>query len=133
MTDELREAGTQLTEGGEKLVQAVKESETDEEHALSKRIAALIAPATRAGTCLEEAGASLQQAEGVAAVGQRLVTGGEALAGLAGGVGALDPENSEGTLAAQRMLYASQQMIVAGRELSGEKKETPKGKSWLKG
>eukprot|EP00984_Skeletonema_dohrnii_P001422 scaffold451_cov202-Skeletonema_dohrnii-CCMP3373.AAC.2 len=39
----------------------------------------------------------------------------------------LDEESEDGKLSAQRMVYASEQMILAGKELKGEKKEKPKG------
>lgn len=94
----------------------------------------MIPPIRAASISLEEAaGASILQRSKVSVVGQHFVTCGEALELLSMKVKALDPESSECTLSAQRMAYASEQMIVAGKELMGEKKEKPKGKSWIKG
>jgi hypothetical protein len=66
-------------------------------------------------------------------VGGHLVSCGRALETLALSVESLDPDSQEGQLAGQRMVYASQQMILAGKELRGEKKEGVKGKGWIKG
>jgi len=131
--DELREGADCLREGGTKLSTAVKESEVDEEYELMGKIEEMIAPTKRAAACLEEAGAAIMQRTSLDVVGKHLIDCGEAIAVLSMKVGALDPSSSEGTLAGERMLYASQQMIVAGKELTGEKVEKPKGKSWLKG
>jgi len=131
--DELREGADCLKEGGDKLEGAVKESEVDEDYKLKKSIEDMIEPTKRAAKCLEEAGASIMQRDALGVVGGHLVSCGEAIELLSVKVGGLDAEREEGKLASQRMLYASQQMIVAGKELAGEKKEKPKGKSWLKG
>lgn len=131
--DELREGGNCLKEGSEKLSLAVKESEVDEDYELMKKIGDMITPAKQAGLWLETAGASIMQRESVEVVGKHLISCGDALELLSMRVGALDPESEEGKLSSQRMKYASEQMIVAGKELTGEAKEKPKGKSWLKG
>ncbi|KAL7545101.1 hypothetical protein ACHAWF_008456 [Thalassiosira exigua] len=133
VVDELREGGDCLREGGGKLSLAVKESEVDGDAVLMDRIEQMIDPTRRAAASLEEAGASIMRGEGVDVVGGHLTTCGEALQVLSARVGALDPSRDEGTSSARRMLYASEQMIVAGRELRGEEKEKPKGKSWIKG
>lgn len=112
---------------------AVKESEVDGDLELMQSITNMIPPIRAASISLEEAGASILQRSKVSVVGQHFVTCGEALELLSMKVKALDPESSECTLSAQRMAYASEQMIVAGKELMGEKKEKPKGKSWIKG
>ena len=66
-------------------------------------------------------------------VGTRLVEGGQHLQHLSSTVAKLDKANSNASLSSQRMSYAADQMIEAGNELRGVKKEAPKGKSWLKG
>ena len=109
------------------------ESEASEEFDMMKRIDDMVGPTKLAGTSLEMAGAGILQRASVDVVGKHLVDCGEALGSLSAKVGALDASSSEGKLSAQRMMYASQQMIVAGRELRGEKKEKPKGKGWIKG
>jgi len=111
----------------------VKESEVDEEYELMKRIEDMIVPMKTAAVTLEEAGASIMQREDVVVVGKCLINCGEAIELLSARVGALEPSNNDGKVSAQRMAYASAQMIVAGKELTGEKKEKPKGKSWIKG
>jgi len=131
--DELREGATCLSEGGDKLSLAVKESEVDGDTALMESIANMIAPTKQAAMCLEQAGASIMQRESVDVAANHLISCAKALELLAINVELLDPSSSEGKLSAQRMLYASQQMNMAGRELIGEVKEKPKGKSWLKG
>lgn len=122
-----------LREGSDKLSRAVEESEVDGNADLVARIKDMIAPTKQASLFLEEAGASIMQRESPAEVGKHLVSCGEALEVLSARVGALDPESGDGKMSAQRMLYASQQMVLAGRELMGEKKEKPKGKAWIKG
>lgn len=131
--DELREGADCLREGGDKLSLAVEESKVDGDTQLMINIDNMIIPIRRASVCLEEAGASIMQREAVDVVGKHLISCGEALELLSAKVEALDPSSGDGTLSAQRMMYAGQQMILAGKELAGEKKEKPKGKSWLKG
>jgi hypothetical protein len=131
--DELREGADCLREGGEKLGSAVKESEVDGDAVLMKKIHDMIGPMKNAALYLEEAGASILRKEGVNEVGQKLISCGGELEALAIAVGELDPSSAEGQLSSQRMVCASQQMILAGKELRGEKKETARGKSWIKG
>lgn len=133
VTDELREGADCLREGGDKLSRAVKESEVDGDLPLMTKVEDMIGPTKRAASCLEEAGASILRRERVDAVGRHLISCGEAIGSLSARVGVLDPKSKEGKLSSQRMLFASQQMIVAGKELTGEKEEKPKGKSWIKG
>ena len=111
----------------------MEESEVDENMDLKERIEQMISPTKQAAVWLEEAGASIMKRDSVDVVGKHLISCGEALELLSMAVGALDPSSDEGKLSAQRMLYSSQTMIAAGKELTGEKKEMPKGKSWLKG
>ncbi|KAL7529712.1 hypothetical protein ACHAXR_003112 [Thalassiosira sp. AJA248-18] len=134
--DELREGADCLAEGADKLSLAVKESEVDGDAYLMAKISDMIAPTKMASVSLEEAGASILQREAVVVVGNHLITCGEAIGLLSTKVAVLDPsggKSEEGKLSAQRMQYASEQMILAGNELIGVKKEKPKGKSWLKG
>ena len=131
--DELREGADCLREGGEKLGSAVKESEVDGDSVLMNKIHDMIGPMMNAALYLEETGASILRKESVNEVGQQLISCGDALEALAIAVGELDPSSAEGKLSSQRMVYASQQMILAGKELRGEKRETGKGKSWIKG
>ena len=122
-----------LKEGSDKLSLAVEEAEVDENAHLMASISNMITPTKMASISLEEAGASIMQKEQPATVGEHLITCGESLKLLSVMVTAIDPESEEGTLSGQRMLYASEQMILAGKELMGEKKEKPKGKAWIKG
>lgn len=131
--DELREGATCLMEGGDKLALAVKESEVDGDTVLMGRIESMIIPIKEASTSLEEAGAAIMQRASLNVIGQHLTDCGEALELLSMKVESLDPNCNEGKLSSQRMVYASQQMILAGKELRGEKKEKAVGKSWIKG
>ncbi|KAL9178637.1 hypothetical protein ACHAXT_001975 [Thalassiosira profunda] len=131
--DELREGADCLREGCDKLPLAIEESEVDGDKQLMERIDGMIVPLRQAAVSLEKAGAAIMQRESVGAVGRHLITCGESLELLSARVGMLDPSNGDAALSSQRMMYASEQMILAGKELTGEKKETPKRKSWLKG
>ena len=124
-----------LREGSDKLSRAVKESEVDGDAELMDKIANMIQSTKQAATSLEDAGASIMQRQSVEVTGKHLIATGEALGLLSAKVGQLDPTSDEGKLSAQRMMYASEQMILAGKELAGgeEKKGKPKGKAWIKG
>ena len=131
---ELREGADCLREGGEKLALAIKESEIDGNNELAEMIERMKVPMNEAANWLEEAGAAIMRRESVDVVGKHLISCGEGLQALAMIVEGLDPSSSgEGKLSSQRMVYASQQMILAGKELRGEKKEKTVGKSWIKG
>jgi hypothetical protein len=101
----------------------------------------MIMPINLAAASLEEAGASAMRRESVAVVGRHLSSCGEALGSLAESVRMLDPSGGGGGdagLSAGRMMYASERMILAGRELTKDEDEKgggsrPKGKSWIKG
>eukprot|EP01082_Thalassiosira_pseudonana_P012318 g11055.t1 g11055 contig48:45134-45895(-) len=131
--DELREGADCLREGSDKLSLAVKESEVDGDTVLMGTIESMILPMGEAASWLEEAGASIMQGQKVGVVGDKLISCGESLQLLAMLVKSLDPTSAGGELSSQRMVYASEQMILAGNELKGEKKEKAKGKSWIKG
>ncbi|KAL7465566.1 hypothetical protein ACHAXS_005886 [Conticribra weissflogii] len=135
VVDELREGADCLREAEAKLSSAAEESDVDGDEELKKGIERMRAPMARASRSLEEAGAAILRREALEAVGGKLVDCGEALGDLAGAVGMLDREKEVGTLAAQRMGYASRQMIVAGMELTGETRGEGNsvGKSWIKG
>ena len=123
-----------LREGGDKLSTAVKESEVDGNTHLMESITNMIPPIKVASLALEEAGASIMQKSSPAIVGKHFIQAGEALELLSTKLKKLNPDSEVGILSGQRMLYASEQMILAGKELSGgEKKEKPKGKAWIKG
>ena len=112
----------------------MKESEVDGNTHLMESMTNMIPSMKVASLALEEAGASIMQKSSVAIVGKHFIRAGEALEVLSTKVTKLDPDSEVGILSGQRMLYASEQMILAGKELSGgEKKGKPKGKAWIKG
>ena len=84
-------------------------------------------------SALEAAGALIMQNAPPAAIGTKLVEGGQGLQQLSPILVSLDVANDNAALSSQRMNYAADQMILAGNELQGVKPEKPKGKSWLKG
>eukprot|EP00985_Skeletonema_marinoi_P026650 scaffold20847_cov78-Skeletonema_marinoi.AAC.1 len=86
----------------------------------------MIVPMKQASLWLEEVGASILQKESLDVIAGHLISTGEALLLLSMTVEVLDEESEDGKLSAQRMVYASEQMILAGKELKGEKKEKPK-------
>ena len=131
--DELREGSDCLREGTDKLSRAVEESEVDGNTVLKNKIGKMIVPMKQASLWLEEVGASILQKESLDVIAGHLISTGEALLLLSMTVEVLDEESEDGKLSAQRMVYASEQMILAGKELKGEKKDKPKGKSWIKG
>lgn len=118
-----------MKEGSIKLQSAVQESEVDGNSALMLKIGNMISPMKSAAFHLEVAGASLMKREKVDALGRQLICCGEALETLSAKVFELSViEDSSslsrvdaaalGKLSSQRMLYASQQMILAGKELT---------------
>ena len=135
--DELREGSDCLREGTEKLHRAVEESKVDGNAQLTIKIDSMIVPMKQASTFLEEVGAAILRKESLDVIAAHLISTGEAILLLSMTVETLDESNKKdiGKLSAQRMGYASEQMILAGNELlRGEKKkEKPKGKSWIKG
>lgn len=132
--DELREGADCLREGYGKLNRAIEECQVDEDYVLMEKITNMISPMKASSIFLEDAGAAILTKESVDVIGQHLISCGEALLSLSATIGVLDETNKDCTTSAQRMVYASEQMILAGNELlGGEKKEKPKGKSWIKG
>jgi hypothetical protein len=133
--DELREGSDCLREGTDKLGRAVEESEVDGNMVLKEKIEKMIMPMKQASLSLEEVGASILQKESTDVIGNHLISTGEALLLLSMTVQVLDDKSEDGKLSAQRMVYASEQMILAGKELKGDKKDDnrPKGKGWIKG
>lgn len=136
--DELREGAECLREGSTKLSSAITESELDntaDAIRLASTIKEMIGPTIQAATSLEEAGACAMRQESVVEVGRHLNSCGESLAYLAETIRKLDQSNEAGSLSATRMDYASEKMMEAGRALTNEvdKREKPKGKSWIKG
>ena len=131
--DELREGSDCLYEGVTKITRAVEESSVDGDTLLMGTIETMIDPMRDAAVHLEECSKAIIQKENVDNVGHHLICCGGSLEELAFIIKRLDVESEEGKLACQRMVYASQQMMLAGKELRGEKKEAAKGKSWIKG
>lgn len=132
-----------LREGSAKLTSAVREGEVDANDGasllLATKIGDMILPTSLAASSLEEAGASVMRRESVVVVGRHLTSCGEALGSLAATVRTLDPSGGgDAGLSAGRMMYASERMIDAGRELTRGEEDggfggTKKGKSWIKG
>ena len=81
---------------------------------------------------LEAAGAGIMKKLPVSDIGVNLVACGESMKLLSASIQALAPDTKEAKESSQRMMFAADQMIVAGNELQG-KSEKPKGKAWLKG
>lgn len=132
--DELREGADCLREGRDKLVRAVEESAVDGDGVLVDKINKMIGPMGQASVWLEEVGAAILQKEALDVIAGHLISTGEALLVLSMTVEVLDEASEDGKLSAQRMVYASEQMILAGNELKGEqKKPMGKGKAWIKG
>lgn len=132
--DELREGADCLREGYGKLNRAVEECQVDEDYVLMEKITNMLGPMKSSSIFLEDAGAAILTKESDDVIGQHLISCGEALLSLSTTIVVLDESNKDCTTSAQRMVYASEQMILAGKELiGGEKKEKPKGKSWIKG
>lgn len=85
-----------------------------------------------AGRDLEEAGACMITRRPVEDVGKMLQACGKSLGGLSKEIVELAPGQSDSALCSQRMTFAAERMIEAGKELQGLEKPKPKGKGWLK-
>ena len=131
--DELREGADCLNEGVDKLLLAVEESAVDGDTELMIRIENMVVPMRNAALSLEEGGKSILQKENVHRTGECLISCGESIEALASVVQTLDDASEKGQLSSQRMMYASEQMILAGKELQGDQKKAVTGKSWIKG
>ena len=133
--DELREGSDCLREGTDKLDRALEECTVDGDVVLRDKIERMIVPMKQASLWIEECGAAILRREKLEdVVAGHLISAGEALLLLSMSVEGLDENSPEGKLSAQRMGYASEQMILAGNELKGEKKKPMgKGKAWIKG
>ena len=131
--DELREGADCLREGREKLDRAVEESGVDGDVRLMERIGGMIRPMGDVAMHLEKSGKSILDREGVEVTGRYLVLAGEALEMLALAIKEIDANSQDCITSSERMVYASQQMILAGEELKGrDEKRVVKGKGWLK-
>jgi hypothetical protein len=153
--DELREASTCLLEGRDKLVLAVDEAMIDSKKRNDKKakngqmsgdeieieslhmagiLKASVKPMTDCGTALEYAGKGIMVGHPVDQIGLSFSTAGEALLSLSELILELREKNAEKDieLCSQRMKFAGEQMVLAGRKLQGIKEDKPKGKSWLK-
>lgn len=80
---------------------------------------------------LEAAGAGIMQKKDISDIGSSLIACGESLKQFSSSIQFLAPDCREAQESSQRMVYASERMIMAGNELQG-KVERPKGKAWLK-
>ena len=130
--DELREAGTCLQEGVEKLKLAVEEAVVDERPALADTIQKSVSVLQDCSTALEEAGAAIMQREQMIVVGMKLVQAGSAMQTLSPLILSLSSERQEAEDSAQRMSAAAKKMTEAGNNLQGIQPKAT-GKSWLKG
>ena len=133
VTDELREAATCLAEGVVQAKRAVEEAGVDESKELQVAIQAMVEPLQCTADSLEASGARILQRATPLQVGMELSKAGVSLGVLAGALRQLSPNKEEAQTGAQRMTYASEQMILAGNNLQGIKSKAAPGKSWLKG
>ncbi|GKY96462.1 hypothetical protein MPSEU_000605700 [Mayamaea pseudoterrestris] len=133
VTDELREAATCLDEACSKLKAAVQEAKEDDMDLLANVIELSIDPVQSTSTALEAAGACIMQKDPLATVGANLAVGGKNLTLLSTVIKKIDSANANAELSSQRMVFAADQMILAGNELQGIQPMKPKGKGWLKG
>jgi hypothetical protein len=140
--DELREAGTCLTEGVGKMQQAAAEARVDEWETLADKVEEATVYFETCGTRLEAAGAAIMQRQSVEAVGVHLVAAGTCLEGLSLFLKSLVDESDKklqheeaqaaAELAGQRMAYAAETMIQSGNNLQGIQPKAT-AKNWLKG
>ena len=131
--DELRESGTCLIEGADKLNKAVDDAEVDQDLEFAEKLKAMIPYITATGTLLEAAGAGILQRKSVDAIGESIFQCGVNMEQLALGIANLSPDLFETKESCNRMLYCAEKMQEAGNNLKGVQPEKKKGKSWLKG
>uniref|UniRef100_A0A7S2W5S9 Uncharacterized protein n=1 Tax=Eucampia antarctica TaxID=49252 RepID=A0A7S2W5S9_9STRA len=134
--DEIRESATCLLEASqEHFKKALTEAVADKDVTLETGIGAVIPILENAGTSLEAAGAGILQRASIEDVGYKISECGEYLGMFAGAILNLAKDEEEAQIASQRMQFASEQMIEAGNELSGNQKvpEKKTGKGWIKG
>jgi len=130
--DELRESGTCLLAGAEKLQRAVEEAQQDEDPQLAEVIASMAPLLSSCGSLLEEAGYTILRREAPGVTGQKMQQAGICLQQLADILPQLKEGDDNAILSGQRLTYAAQQMTLAGDQLQG-KVQPKSGKSWLKG
>mmetsp|Transcript_7748 Transcript_7748/g.13968 ORF Transcript_7748/g.13968 Transcript_7748/m.13968 type:complete len:260 (-) Transcript_7748:180-959(-) len=130
--DELREAGTCLTEGNTQMTSFnSKSNEEANAPQLSAFVASTMEPLKESGRLLEEAGACIMRRQSVAEVGQCFLDCSDNLSLLASAIEPMALESS------QRMTFAAKRMKDAGQSLkpssASENETKPKGKAWLQG
>jgi len=131
--DEMREAATCLLEGVEQLKKATDDAEVDGDADLKKQIQYIIPFVQSSAVSLEAAGAGILKRLTVGEIGDSMVECGVSLEQLALGIQKISPELEETKTSGGRMLYAAEQMRLAGNNLKGIMPEKKKGKAWLKG
>jgi len=134
VSDELREGGDCLIEAVDKLKLAKQEAEADNDEDLQSTIDGMLNCTKRSGEALEATGAAIMQRYPLKEIGGQLIECSEQLLVASKQIEKLVVDSETCKLAAQRMVYGSEQMQLAATELLGT---TPKpsggGKSWLKG
>jgi hypothetical protein len=135
--DELREAATCLSEGGDKIILAKEEAEADQDILLENKLNDLYTPLKECSRSLEEAGAYILMRKPLNDVGQSLINASKQLTKISTTItemSIIKSNNDDGILSGQRMVYASTRLNDAGIELRGEnEKMKSEGRAFLKG
>ncbi|OEU11897.1 hypothetical protein FRACYDRAFT_245018 [Fragilariopsis cylindrus CCMP1102] len=135
--DELREAATCLSEGGDRIKLAKDEAAADQDTELANKLNELYTPLKECSRSLEEAGAYILMRKPLYDVGQSLSNASKQLTNISTTITELSiikSNNDDGILSGQRMVYASTRLNDAGIELRGENEiKKPEGRAFLKG
>lgn len=135
--DELREAATCLSEGGDRIKLAKEEAAADQDTELANKLNELYTPLKECSRSLEEAGAYILMRKPLHDVGQSLSNASKQLTKISTTITELSiikSNNDDGILSGQRMVYASTRLNDAGIELRGENEiKKPEGRAFLKG
>ena len=135
--DELREAATCLSEGGDRIKLAKEEAAADQDTELANKLNELYTPLKECSRSLEEAGAYILMRKPLNDVGQSLSNASKQLTKISTTITELSiikSNNDDGILSGQRMVYASTRLNDAGIELRGENEiKKPEGRAFLKG
>jgi hypothetical protein len=131
--DELRESGTCLLEGVEKLKKAIDDAEVDQNLEFAEKLKEMMPYIKATATLLEAAGAGILQRKNLDVIGESIFQCGVNMEQLAMGIANLSPDLFETKESGNRMLYCAEKMREAGNNLKGVQPEKKKGKSWLKG
>ena len=135
--DELREAATCLSEGGDRIKLAKDEAAADQDTELENKLNDLYTPLKECSRSLEEAGAYILMRKPLHDVGQSLSNASKQLTTISTTITELSiikSNNDDGILSGQRMVYASTRLNDAGIELRGENEiKKPEGRAFLKG